>query len=133
MAAAWPADAQNMVCSPPIRSASQPQNCREKNAVPSSTESIAAPLLGPSPMSLQKATMWAIGIDIVTQQQNVAKPSNAQTTLGGSPSELSPRFGPACAPPNAGASGGRRRNHAASGTITTVTTQPNTNIVRRQP
>jgi hypothetical protein len=42
-------------------------------------------------MSLQNATMCAIGIDIVTQQQKVAKASAASTRLGGSPNTLSPR------------------------------------------
>ena len=73
------------------------------------------------PMSLQKATMCAIGIDIVTQQQNVAKASAARTRLGGSPSTGSPARGSACMPPSADASGARRRKIAASGRIRTTT------------
>ena len=46
IAAACAADAHRMVRRPPTRSASQPQNCRAKNAEPSSTDSIAAPCVG---------------------------------------------------------------------------------------
>ena len=52
-----------------MRSEIQPHALRLKNAVPSSTESIAAPCDGRMPRSVQSATRWPCGIAIGTQQQ----------------------------------------------------------------
>ena len=55
-----------------MRSEIKPQIWRLKNAVPSSTDSIAAPWVGVMPRSLHSATRCACGIDIGMQQQKAA-------------------------------------------------------------
>src|SRR5262245_5681259 len=75
-AAAWQVEAARMVKRPPMRSANQPQNSRLKKALPSRTESIAAPRAGTMPRSLHSATMWAGGIAIGVQHKNPAKQSS---------------------------------------------------------
>ena len=62
-------DPISTVISPPMRSEIHPQAWRLKNAVPSSTDSIAAPCEGRMPKSVHSATRWPCGIDIGTQQQ----------------------------------------------------------------
>ena len=56
MATIWQTEPASTVRSPPIRSDTQPQNCRLKKAQPSSTDSIAAPCDGAMPRSVQNAT-----------------------------------------------------------------------------
>src|ERR1700760_4919682 len=79
------AEAKRMVRNPPKRSAIQPQICCANTPAPSCTDSIAAPARAPTPMSPQKATMCASGIDIVTQQQKIAAARIASTRFGGKP------------------------------------------------
>src|SRR5437764_368913 len=78
----------NMVIKPPIRSEIAPQICRLMKAVPSSSDSMAAPCVGLMPRSLHSATRCTCGIDIGMQQQNAATASIANTTLGGQPSTV---------------------------------------------
>ena len=91
---------------PPIRSASQPQNCRPRNAAPSITESISAPCAGAMPRSLQNATRCTCGIAIGTQQRKAAAQSSASIARWLTPSR--PRAAPA-------ARGGNRAGAAAGG------------------
>ena len=74
------------VGSAPMRSAIAPQICRASTPSPSSTDSIAAPLCAEKPRSVQNATRWLCGIDMVTQHRNAAMASSANTTFGGQPS-----------------------------------------------
>src|SRR4029079_9180491 len=83
--AACQADPIRMVESPPIRSEITPQICRLKNAVPSSTDSIRAPIDRLMPRSLQKATRWPCGIAIGRQHITPAAHINANTAFGGQP------------------------------------------------
>ena len=68
-----------------MRSEIQPQNCRLTKAVPSSTDSIAAPCEARMPRSLQNAGKWACGMAIGTQQKMPAAAITAKTRLGGQP------------------------------------------------
>ena len=97
MATNWKAEAARMVRRPPIRSDSQPQNCRLTKAQPSRTDSMAAPCVGGMPRSPQNATRWPCGMAIGTQQQKPARPSNASATLGFRPSTVPPARGPVAA------------------------------------
>ena len=81
--------------SPPNRSAKAPQNCREMNAQPSITDSIAAPWLGVMPTSPQNATRWEDGIAIGTQQQKPATQSSAMHHVGTQTEHLPPGRGAA--------------------------------------
>ena len=81
-AGAWQIDAARIVYRPPARSDSQPQNSRLTKALPSSVESIRAPRAGPMPRSLQRATRWAAGIAIGTQQKKPAMHRSANTNMG---------------------------------------------------
>ena len=49
--------------------------------MPSSTESMVAPIVDDMPRSLQNATRCCCGIDMVTQQRNEASASMPNTTL----------------------------------------------------
>src|SRR5262245_46582433 len=125
---------QISVCRPPMRSASQPQNWRDRNAVPSSPESMAAPRSGAKPRSPQNATICDDGIAIGTQQQKIATIRTAMATLGDRPNTGIPDCGSAAGPPgSARGTGGGRRKIATSATIETRTNSPNAVMVRRQP
>ena len=67
---------------PPTRSATQPQICCAITPAPSCSDSMAAPDRAPTPISPQKATMWASGMDIVTQQQKMAADQDAHDQIG---------------------------------------------------
>ena len=73
IATIWHTEPASTVRNPPMRSATQPQNCRLTKAQPSSTDSIAAPCDGGMPRSLQNATRWPCGIAIGTQHSRPAK------------------------------------------------------------
>jgi hypothetical protein len=109
---------------PPIRSATQPQNCRARKAAASSTESISAPSRAPIPRSPQKATRCAAGIAIGMQQRKEARPSSASAKLGGRPSTASPATGPLIAAAPATGTGAGRSTSAASGRIVTAAKTP---------
>src|SRR5690349_19568097 len=81
-------DPSSTVIRPPMRSEIAPHIWREKNAMKSSMESIAAPCVGLMPRSLHNATRCDCGIDIGMQQQNDATAIMANTTLGGHPSTV---------------------------------------------
>ena len=121
-----------IVSSPPMRSEIAPQICRLTKAVPSSTDSIAAPWVGLMPRSLHIATRWTCGIDIGMQQQNAAIASIANTTFGGQPSTVGRA---ACAEAVTGSriSGGRFRTMIAIGTMTATSKPANISMVCRQP
>ena len=53
--------------------------------MPSSSDSIVAPMVAEMPRSLQNATRCCCGIDMVTQHRNDAKASIANTTLAFQP------------------------------------------------
>ena len=74
-----------MVARPPIRSEITPQICRLRNAVPSSTDNIRAPIDRLMPRSLQKAMRWPCGMAIGMQHITPAAHINANTALGGQP------------------------------------------------
>ena len=109
--------------SPPIRSASQPQNCRLTKAQPSSTDSIAAPCADEIPTSLQNATRWLDGIAIGTQHKNEAAHKQRLHAVGAQPQRPCRRGQPAAA--TAARLGcGAGRNSIAIGTISS-TRRPN--------
>src|ERR1700685_383394 len=54
-AVAWVAEHTESVIRPPVRSENHPHSCRQRNPLPSTTESMAAPWLGKMPRSEQKA------------------------------------------------------------------------------
>src|SRR6478735_5975458 len=83
--AACQADPISTVANPPIRSEITPQICRLRNAVPSSIDSIRAPIDRLIPRSLQKATRWPCGIAIGTQHSMAAPHIDANTAVGGQP------------------------------------------------
>src|SRR5712672_1060828 len=83
--AACQADPISTVARPPTRSEITPQICRLRNAVPSSTDSIRAPIDRLIPRSLQKATKWPCGIAIGMQHSTPAPHLSANTALGGQP------------------------------------------------
>src|SRR4051794_13995217 len=85
IAAACQADPINTVARPPTRSEITPQICRLRNAVPSSTDSIRAPIDWLIPRSLQKAIRWPCGIAIGMQHSTAAPHIDANTALGGQP------------------------------------------------
>src|SRR5262245_55799397 len=60
IAAIWHVEPASTVLRPPMRSEIQPQNCRLTKAVPSSTDSIAAPCEARMPRSLQNAGKWGL-------------------------------------------------------------------------
>lgn len=86
MADACKADPISTVARPPMRSEITPQTCRLRNAVPSNTDSIRAPIDRLMPRSLQKATRWPCGIAIGMQHSTAAAQIIAKTILGGQPS-----------------------------------------------
>src|SRR5258707_6941265 len=79
------ADPIRTVARPPIRSEITPQTCRLRNAVPSNTDSIRAPIDRLIPRSLQKATRCACGIAMGIQHSTPAAHIDANTALGGQP------------------------------------------------
>src|SRR3984893_16939747 len=83
--AACQADPISTVARPPIRSQITPQICRLRNAVPSSTDSIRAPIDRLIPRSLQNATRWPCGIAIGMQHSRAAAHIAANMALGGQP------------------------------------------------
>src|ERR1700682_1722261 len=83
--AACQADPISTVVRPPIRSEIAPQICRLRKAVPSSTDSISAPIARLIPRSLQKATRWPCGIAMGMQHSTEAPHIVANTALGGQP------------------------------------------------
>ena len=87
--AACQAEAISTVRRPPMRSEIAPQIWRLRKAVPSSTDSIAAPTARLMPRSLQKATRWPCGIAIGTQQSTAAAQIMANTVFGLRPSTRS--------------------------------------------
>ena len=93
--AACQADPISTVARPPMRSEITPQICRLRKAVPSSTDSIRAPIERLMPRSLQKATRWPCGIAIGMQHSTPAPHIIANTTLRGRPSK---RAWPTAAP-----------------------------------
>src|SRR5579875_2910675 len=99
MASAWQAEPANTVPSPPMRSATQPQNWRLTKALPSKTDSIVAPCAGAIPTSLQKATRWLDGIAIGTQHKNDAAHNTACTVLALRRNPATPRKPAEAAPP----------------------------------
>src|SRR6266487_6988354 len=99
-----------------MRSETQPQNCRLINAVPNSTDNIAAPCDARMPRSLQNAGKCACGMAIGTQQKMLAPAISAKTRLGGQPITVLAADMALNAPTGSGSSGGGRRNIAASGT-----------------
>ena len=116
-----------------MRSEIHPHIWREKNAIASSMESMAAPWVALMPRSLQSATRWDCGIAIGTQQQNDAIAMMANTRLGGQPSTVG-RAAPGVAEAGGGAtSGGLRSAISAIGTTVSTKKMPNTSIVLRQP
>ena len=86
--AAWQIEPIITARSPPMRSEINPHTWRLRNAVPSSTDSIAAPCDALMPRSVQKATRWLCGIAIGTQHMKIAAASIANTTFGGQPRTL---------------------------------------------
>jgi len=116
-----------------MRSDIQPQHCRLTKAVPSSSDSIAAPCAGAMPRSLQNATRCPCGMAIGTQQQNDASDSKASATPGRNPSARAPGSRPAAPMPAAGACGGGRRKSAAAGTITATAATAKNTMVCCQP
>src|SRR3954471_1138296 len=120
------------VVSPPMRSEIQPHIWREKNAVASSSESIAAPCVGLIPRSLHNATRCDCGIDIGMQQQNAASDIMANTRLGGQPSTVG-RAAWVVATGGAITSGGGLSTINAIGTTITTITTANISMVCRQP
>ena len=133
MAAAWQAEPAKSVRRPPIRSATQPQNCRLTKAVPSSTESITAPRVGEIPTSVQRATRWLRGIAMGMQQRKDAKQSSAKVAPLLKPTARTPAGTPSPAVPALATSGGGRRKSAASGMMLPMATRPKSSIVCRQP
>ena len=79
-----------------MRSEIAPQICRDRNAVPSSTDSITAPTERAMPRSLQNATRCCCGIAIGTQHSTAAPHIIANTRFGGQPS-TGARLAAACA------------------------------------
>ena len=82
----------NAVSKPPMRSDSQPQPCRLKNPMPSSTDSMVAPSVVEMPRSLQNATRCCCGIDMVTQHRKAANASMPNTTLPFQPNTFCARL-----------------------------------------
>ena len=124
IARAWQTDVASTVRSPPIRSASQPQNCRLKKAQASSSDSIAGPCEAVKPRSLQNATRCCSGMDMVTQQKKVAVARMPSAKFGFSPNTGRPPAGPEPAAPAIAYSGGRRRNTSANGRTVQTTKSP---------
>jgi hypothetical protein len=120
------------VSSPPMRSEISPQIWRLTNAVPSSSDSIAAPWAGLMPRSLHSATRWVCGIDIGMQQQNAASASIAKTRFGGRPSTVR-RAASSDALAGAMISGGLFNTIAAIGRITAISNSAKASMVVRQP
>jgi hypothetical protein len=110
------------VPSPPIWSASHPQNNRLAKALASSTDSIAAPCAAEIPRSVQNATRCPAGIAIGTQHKNPAAQSSACTTLGGKPRVRARRRAPAATMVAARLGGDGGCRNSASGTIAAATT-----------
>src|SRR6185503_4976443 len=134
IAAAWQAEPAITVRSPPIRSASEPQAWRARKAQPSISDSMAAPCVGLMPMSPQKATMCADGIDIGMQQQKPATQSSACATLGEKPA-TSGRPPDADEPWRAGTGGGLGGSlrKKVAGRMKPSENTPNTSITACQP
>src|ERR1035438_2486417 len=116
---------------PPIRSAMAPQNWRETNAQPNSTESIPAPCPGLMPMSEQYATRCELGIAIGMQQQKPATQISPCTTLGRSPSTDRSRPALTAGPELTGI--GTARSNGSNGGMQTSTTAPYASIAACQP
>ena len=117
-----------------MRSETQPQNCRLMKAVPSSTESIAAPCDASIPRSLQSAGRCSCGIAIGMQQKITATATSAKHQVGRPAQHAS--WAPRRHLEHAARqrhSGGRRRKIAASGTMTTSLHRPYQIMVCRQP
>src|SRR5579883_776845 len=125
MATAWQAEPAITVRNPPTRSARAPHAWRATKAAASMVDSMAAPCVGLMPMSPQKATMCADGIDIGMQQQNAATQTRACTTLGWKPATLAvlPAVLALAAVDGAGASGAGLRKNVA-GTMNTRHSRP---------
>ena len=121
IATAWHSEPSSTVRSPPIRSPSAPQNCRDTKAHPSSTDSIIAPRTGVIPTSEQNATRCVDGTDIGMQQQNAARQISVCVRFGCRPKTLRPPAAARAPAPRTGASGARFRN-GRNGGITTITT-----------
>src|ERR1051325_9346623 len=117
------------VSNPPMRSEIHPHIWRDRNAIASSIESIAAPWVGLMPRSLQSATRWVCGIAIGTQQQSDATDIIANTRFGGQPSTLG-RAAPGAAAGGGATSGGFFSTRSAIGTTMATSKMPNVRVVR---
>src|SRR5262249_14351930 len=82
IAAIWHVEPASTVLRPPMRSEIQPQNCRLTKAVPSSTDSIAAPCEARMPRSLQNAGKWACGMAIGTQREDAGGRHHGEDEIG---------------------------------------------------
>ena len=107
-----------------MRSETQPQNWRLTKAVPSNTDSIAAPCEARMPRSLQNAGRCACGMAMGMQQKMPAAAITANTRLGGQPITALGAEIASSVPIGSGNSGGGRRNIAASGTTTAASIKP---------
>ena len=77
--------------------------------------------------------MCCIGIAMVMQQAKIARLNRPRATLGRSPATRPPRGGSAWKAPEAGVSGGGRKNSSASGITRQGTMAAYSSIALRQP